>query len=174
MIDERLSFCDFISSDRTLHGSRRQKGDKITDLLMYEEGAILKSIDRSTLLIVEFKKPGRDDYKYGDSGKDPFHQVIETVKHIRQKNGLTADDGTIHRFPEGTNIIAFIIADITDKLSDIYDNHDMRRSWDHMGYFRYHKTYDVFIEAIGYDKLVLDAKKRNSAFFDILLHDLLA
>jgi hypothetical protein len=41
-----------------------------------------------------------------------------------------------------------------------------------MGLFKYHEDFDVFIEILGFDKLISDAEKRNAAFFDILLNDL--
>jgi hypothetical protein len=38
--------------------------------------------------------------------------------------------------------------------------------------FKYHDDFDVFIEIIGFNKLISDAEKRNAAFCDILLNDL--
>jgi len=37
MLDERLAFFSYISSDRTLHGGRRQAGDKVADISFYDE-----------------------------------------------------------------------------------------------------------------------------------------
>ena len=50
----------------------------------------------------------------------------------------------------------------------------MQKTWDDKGYYMYHKTNDIFIETISYDKLISDAQKRNAAFFDILLGDIVA
>ena len=50
----------------------------------------------------------------------------------------------------------------------------MRTTWDEKGYYMYHSANDIFIETIGYDKLVADAQKRNAAFFDILLGDIVS
>ena len=43
---------------------------------------------------------------------------------------------------------------------------------DQEGYFYYHDTHDIFVEVIGYHKMISDAKKRNAAFFDVLLGEL--
>jgi hypothetical protein len=40
------------------------------------------------------------------------------------------------------------------------------------GLFKYHEEFDVFVEIVGFNKLISDAEKRNAAFFDILLSDL--
>lgn len=171
MLDERLSFCSYISSDRTIHGGGRKSGDKITDILVYEEAMLLRGTDANTLMIVELKKPGRDDYKLGDPKKDPIEQVYQTVEHIRLHKQVRTKDGKYIDIPDGTNVYAYIVADIVPKLRGIAERNDFSNTWDKKGMYKYHDKYDVFIEIVGFDKLITDAKKRNAAFFDVLLDD---
>ena len=41
LIDDALAFMPYVSSDRTLHGGRRKKGDKVSDLIFYDDSMIL-------------------------------------------------------------------------------------------------------------------------------------
>jgi hypothetical protein len=44
---------------------RRSAGDKVTDILFYEDSIILGENDGSSLIIVEFQEASRDDYRFG-------------------------------------------------------------------------------------------------------------
>ncbi len=172
LIDERLSFFSYISSDRSNSGKGRKKGDKIADLLFFDECSIYREKDNDVIVLVEFKRPGRDNYKYGTSGKDPVHQVIEQAIKIREEERIIATSGRTITIPKGTRLYGYVVADLEPTLRKLCENQDMTQTWDNKGYYFYHKTHDIFIEVLGYDKLVDDARKRNAAFFDILLGDL--
>jgi hypothetical protein len=171
LIDEKLSFFDYCSSDRTLHGGRRKKGDKVADLILFEDCTIYTPEDRNCVVLIEFKKPGRDDYKYGDQKHDPIEQVKQTAKKMRDAGRIITTTGRTVDFPKG-RIYAYVIADLEPTLKSVCENHDMNETWDQLGYHMYHKYHDLFIESISYDKLITDANKRNAAFFEILLGDI--
>ncbi|MGO8066656.1 ATP-binding protein [Rhizobium leguminosarum] len=173
MLDERLAFVSYVSSDRTVHGGRRQAGDKVADLIMFDECAVFNDSDSNSLVLVEFKRPGRNDYKFGDVKRDPIQQVFETIGKIRQEKSLVTSSGTRLNVPGGTRIYSYIVADIEPTLLDVVEDHDFDATWDQQGYYRYHDKRDAFVEVFGYNKLVSDAKKRNSAFFDVLIGDLI-
>jgi hypothetical protein len=63
LIDDALAFLPYISSDRAMHGKGRKKGDKIPDLAFFDESLVLGDNDGTTITIVEFKRPSRDDCK---------------------------------------------------------------------------------------------------------------
>jgi len=172
LLDERLSFVSYISSDRTIRGGKRQKGDKVADLILFEDCSVYSNSDSNSLILVEFKRPRKANYKYGDVKQDPIQQVFETVSKIREEKSLVSTSGKRIQVPEGTRIFAYIIADLEPKLVKVIQDHDFNQTWDHLGYYRYHENRDTFVEVFGYDKLISDAKKRNSAFFDVLLGDL--
>jgi hypothetical protein len=79
MIDERLAFVSYISSDRTLHGGRRTLGDRVTDIAFYDECYVAGGQGNTSVVVVEFKRPGRDDYSFGREGSDPIKQIHDTV-----------------------------------------------------------------------------------------------
>lgn len=171
LIDDRLAFFGYISSDRTIHGGRRRAGDKVADIIMFDDCSVYREGDDDTLVLVEFKRPRRDDYKFGNPKSDPVQQLFETALTIREQGRLVTSTGRTIEVPEGVRIFGYVVADLEPSLKAICLNHDMRRTWDDRGFYRYHETRDVFVEVIGYDKMVGDAKKRNAAFFEVLLGD---
>jgi len=167
-----LAFVSYISSDRTLHGGRRQLGDKITDMAFYDECYIAGGQGNSSVVIVEFKRPGRDDYAFGREGSDPVKQIHDTVEHIRGRQSFVTTSGKSIDIPAATPITSLIVADLEPSLRALARRYDFDETWDKRGVFKYHEEFDVFIEIVGFDKLISDAEKRNAAFFDILLNDL--
>jgi hypothetical protein len=56
LIDDALAFLPYVSSDRAMHGKGRKPGDKVTDLIFYDDSLVLGDNEGTTLTIVEFKK----------------------------------------------------------------------------------------------------------------------
>ena len=104
LLDERLAFVSYISSDRTLHGGRRQSGDKVTDIAFYDECYVAGGQGNTSVVIVEFKRPGRDDYAFGREGLDPIKQIHDTVEHIRERKSFVTTGGKTIDIPTATPI----------------------------------------------------------------------
>lgn len=172
MLDEKLSFFSHISSDRANSGGARKKGDKVGDLVFFDDCSIYRESDNDTVVLVEFKRPGRNDYRFGSAKTDPITQVIDTANKIREDGKIISTRQRTITVPKGVRIYCYVIADLESKLKSVCESHDMKKSWDGLGYHKYHQSKDMFIEVLGYDKLLTDAKKRNAAFFDVLLGDL--
>ena len=172
MLDERLAFVSYISSDRTLHGGRRSQGDKVTDIAFYDECYVAGGQGSSSIVIIEFKRPGRDDYAFGREGGDPIKQIHDTVELIRQRGSFVTMDKKTIEIPDSTPITAIIVADLEPSLRKLARRYDFSDTWDRKGLFKYHSDFDVFIEIFGFNKLISDAEKRNAAFFEILLNDI--
>ena len=172
LLDERLAFFSYCSSDRTNHGGRRKKGDKVGDLVLFDDCSIYREGDKDTIVLIEFKRPGRDNYTYGDAKHDPIQQVIETAIKIREEQRIITKTARTISVPPGVRIYAYVVADIEPPLRAVCENHDMQDTWDQKGFYMYHAKKDIFVEVMGYDKLVDDAKKRNAAFFDVLLGEI--
>jgi hypothetical protein len=171
LLDERLSFVSYVSSDRTLHGGRRSAGDKIIDIGFYDEVFVAGGEGTPAVMVVEFKRPGRNDYRSGKDGSDPFKQVVDTVAQIRERGSFITQDGATIEISPTTLITAFIIADLEPSLKDLGEYYDFQTSWDNKSLFKFHKKLNIYAEIFGYNKLIEDAKKRNSPFFDVLMKD---
>src|SRR3546814_15005692 len=90
MIDERLTFHSFISSDkrnkslRVLESSDIQRGD----IVIFDEKIIFSDDtpdDKplNSIVVIEFKQPGRSKYK---EGENPVLQAANVIKAIDQKS----------------------------------------------------------------------------------------
>lgn len=171
LIDDALSFLPYISSDRSMHGKGRKIGDKVTDLVFFDDSMLLGDEDGTTLTIVEFKRPSRDDYRFGNVKSDPVEQVIETVENALAAGGITKTDGSHISLSSVVRRFAFIIADITPSLHRVLKKHDFKNDWNPKIYVRYRDNERIFIQAFGYETLIELAKKRNQAFFSVLLDE---
>lgn len=171
LIDDALAFLPYVSSDRAMHGRGRKAGDKVTDLIFYDDSMILGDEDGTTLTIVEFKKPGRDNYRFGYVEHDPVLQVIETLEQATAAGGIYRTDGTHINFKGVVRRFAYIIADITPNFEKVLRKHDFKNDWNPNIYVRYRDNEKIFIQAFGFKTLVDMAKKRNQAFFSVLLDE---
>lgn len=168
LIDDALAFLPYISSDRAMHGKGRKKGDKVPDLAFFDDSLVLGDNDGTTITIVEFKKPSRDDYRFGDIKHDPVMQVIKTLEDATAAGGIARTDGTHFAFQGVVRRFAYIIADIKPSLTKVLSLHDFKNDWNPSIHVRYRDNEQIFIQAMGYDTLIALAKKRNQAFFSVL------
>jgi len=171
LIDDALAFLPYVSSDRTMHGARRQKGDKVADLTFFDDCLVLGDNDGTTITIVEFKRPSRDDYCFGIEKSDPVLQVIKTLEQATQSGGIAKTDGTHFAFNGVVRRFAYIVADLTSSLLGVLRTHDFKNDWNPKIHFRYRDNEQILIQAMGYDTLVENAKKRNQAFFSVLFDE---
>ena len=168
LVDDALAFLPYISSDRAMHGKGRKKGDKIADLAFFDDSLVLGDNDGTTITIIEFKRPSRDDYRFGDVKHDPVMQVIETLKGATAAGGIARTDGSHFAFRGVVRRFGYIVADLKPSLVAVLRNHDFKNDWNPDVYVRYRDNEQIFIQAMGYDTLIAHAKKRNQAFFSVL------
>jgi hypothetical protein len=169
LIDDALAFLPYITSDRTMHGAGRKKGDKVADIAFFDDSMVLGDNDGTTITIVEFKKPSRNDYVFGKEKSDPVLQVIDTLEKAVAKGGVSKTDGTHFSFTGTIRRFAFIVADHKATLVKVLQTHDFKNDWNPKIFFKYRDNEQIFIQAFGYDTLIENAKKRNQAFFSVLL-----
>lgn len=169
LIDDALAFLPYVSSDRAVHGGRRSKGDKVADLAFFDESLVLGDNDGTTITIIEFKRPSRDDYRFGNEKSDPVLQVISTLEQATAEGGINRTDGTHFSFSGVIRRFAYVVADHTQSLVTVLRKHDFKNEYNPKIFFRFRDNEQIYIQAIGYETLVENAKKRNQAFFSVLL-----
>lgn len=163
IIDERLTFAQYFSSDEEFHNlSSALDSDERPDVLIFDHvHGLRQTDDPSRVLLVEFKRPGRKDY---DNHENPQHQIERYVRRLLE--GKTLDvKGRPIKLKDDTVFYCFIVADIVGKLDD------WTYSWDRTadGRGRLYQPRSGFkgsIELIAWDTLLGDARERNQAFFD--------
>lgn len=174
LIDERLAFHNYLSSDKTLNSasithSNSNKEPDFLALNVYDNPHLVNdndSLPLASITVIEIKRPMRNDAKVGEE-KDPVEQALGYLKKIRAGKVLTKTGRPI---PNSENIPGFcyVICDITPTVKERCEILDLQITSDKMGYFGFHKAYKCYIEVISYDRLYNMAKERNRAFFDKL------
>ena len=167
IIDERLCYHTLLTSDKKLNSVPGLKGTsgKEPDIFafFYDTPIGVAESDNLTsgcVIIIEFKRPGRDDYD-----KDPADQIIQRFREISNGNVNDIEGRQIN--PVNLRYTGYLIADLTPSLrKQVYGRY--HRTADNEGYFFNLSDCNGCIEIISYDKLVKDAGRRNRILFDKL------
>ncbi len=172
LLDDRLYFHYYLASDMPFSEMKetvRQQSEDRPDLAIFQRPmAFSDSVDQiGAVILVEFKRPARDDFQVDDSKKNPVSQVLNYVETLKSGVGRRAKGQAIH-IREGTPFYAYIVADFTPSLREIAGREDFTPTPDGGGFFRFYRNYNCYVEMISFQKMISDAKKRNQAFFDKL------
>ena len=166
IIDERLNFTHYVSSDIPLSRSDPSR----PDLLVYNRRVLFRGENEpgNPVTIFEFKKPQRDDFANPSSRDDPVQQIVRYVNDIR--------DGK-YKTPEGRDLLignntpfyGFVVCDLTSKVAIWLEREkNFKRMPDQLGWFQWIENINLYVEVISWDKVLKDAKMRNKIFFQKL------
>ena len=167
VIDERLCYHTLLTSDKKLNSVPGLKGTsgKEPDIFAFFYDTPIGVAESDNLpsggvIIIEFKRPGRDDYD-----KDPADQIIQRFREISDGNVNDIEGRPIN--PANLRYTGYLIADLKPSLhKQVYGRY--HRTADNEGYFFNLAAGNGCIEIISYDKLVKDAGRRNRILFDKL------
>ncbi len=171
MIDERLTYHTFISSDKplsSLKGVLDATSRKEPDIFLFDRKIIFGENEQpiNSIITVEFKRPMRNDYTLNDN---PLSQSMELVEDIRAAKFLDPRTGrNISVANDEIPAFCYIICDITETLKKVLKTFQALRTPDNQGYYGFHRDFRVYYEVTDYNKLLRDAKQRNRIFFDKL------
>ncbi|WP_367189442.1 ATP-binding protein [Burkholderia sp. Ed8] len=167
LIDERLCFHTLLTSDKKLNKvpGLGQTSGKEPDIFAFFYDTPIGVAEPDNLpsggvVVVEFKRPGRDNYD-----KDPADQIIQRFVEIDQGGVKDIDGRPIN--PKRLRYTGYLIADLTPTLQRQVAMR-YHRTADNEGYFYTLPGGNGSIEIISYDKLLRDAKRRNRVLFDKL------
>lgn len=178
LLDERMTYHSFLTSDNTFKKNENLTSESIdrTDILIYKEDiynkAFLYSENKNnpynSFTIIEFKKPGRNDYFRGNPKKDPVAQIQKYINELLT-NKVKSKNGREIKVDKTTPFYVYVVADITPTLESILREEEFKKTPDGQGYFKI-KTeyYTAYIEVIPFDKVINDANQRNKILFDKL------
>lgn len=168
ILDERLSYHNYLASDVSLKKMRVLDNDSQLepDLAIFKGPIAITDEEApfNSVVIVEFKRPQRSDYKSDDN---PIDQVLDYVRKIRNKQAKDRA-GRIIDISPSTRFFCYIACDTNKKLEDILENRNFKRTPDPGGYFLMHEQFNAYIEVSTYDKVLKDAFRRNKVFFEHL------
>jgi hypothetical protein len=172
LLDDRLYFHYYLASDMPIKEMKqtvKQQSEDRPDLAIFHRPmAFSDSLDQiGAVVLVEFKRPVRDDFKMDDPEKNPVSQVLKYVTTLTSGNARRSKGQAIH-IRDNTPFYAYIIGDFTKSLRDIAIREDFTPTPDGEGFFRFYRNHNCYVEMISFQKMIRDAKKRNQAFFDKL------
>lgn len=167
VIDERLCYHTLLTSDKKLNSVQGLKGTsgKEPDIFAFFYDTPIGVAESDNLpsggvIIIEFKRPGRDDYD-----KDPADQIIQRFREISDGNVNDIEGRQINS--ANLRYTGYLIADLKPSLhKQVFGRY--HRTADNEGYFFNLAAGNGCIEIISYDKLVKDAGRRNRILFDKL------
>lgn len=172
IIDERLTFHSFLASDKrldSLPGRFESVSEKRPDFFIFDEKIVFSDTKLgespiNSITIVEFKRPGRNDYTASDN---PVMQSFKLVEQIRAGK-FVVNGRAVSVANDKIPATAYAVCDLTDTLRSALNDLDAFVTPDNQGYYGFHRKYGVFYEVVDYNKLLRDAEKRNRIFFDKL------
>jgi hypothetical protein len=163
MIDERLNFTVYVSSDLPLHGPKSER----PDLLVYN-GRVSFREDNETsnpITIFEFKKPFRDDFVNPSAREAPVQQVIRYVNDIR-KGRYTTPVGKKILVAENTPFYGYVVCELSKKVEEWLElEKNFTPMPDRQGWFHWYSNIRLYVEVLSWDKVLRDARMRNGIFF---------
>jgi hypothetical protein len=166
ILDERLNFTSYVSSDKPLQGSH---GDR-TDIAVYNRRVAFRGDNEASnpITIFEFKRPQRDNFADASSTESPVQQIVRYVNQIREGKFKT---------PTGLDIIVnattpfygYVVCDLTAKVKKWLEfEQQFTPMPDGLGWFRWFGNISLYMEVISWTKLLRDAEMRNKIFFSKL------
>ncbi|WP_370679131.1 ATP-binding protein [Comamonas sp. GB3 AK4-5] len=166
MLDERLSFTNYVTSDIPLDGGNTDR----SDVIVYGHRVAMRGENNPSnpVTIFEFKRPGRDDFTNPSSNEDPIAQIIRYTLKIRRGEFKTPTGREI-QISDNTPFYGYVVCDLNQKVrSWLEDEKSFTPMPDRQGWFDYHKGANIYIEVISWTKLLNDAVMRNKIFFQKL------
>ncbi|MNX71858.1 hypothetical protein D3C86_1031870 [compost metagenome] len=166
LIDERLAFHHFLSSDKPLGSVVKGSGAaQRPDLIVFDNPlAYTEASPVNSVVIVEFKRPERDEYSDDDNPINQVYGYIQKINDAKAKNakGQTISVGSSARY------YCYVIATLTPKIRTYAKYASLKETPDGHGYYGYNEELRAYVEVISFDKLVADAFKRNKVLFEKL------
>jgi hypothetical protein len=166
IVDERLNFTTYVSSDTPLDGKRTER----PDLIVYNTRVLFRGDNEASnpITIFEFKKPQRDDFVNPSSREDPVQQIVRYVNDIRDGKYRTPE-GRKMLVADNTPFYGYVVCDLTSKVESWLEREkDFKPMPDRLGWFQWIGNINLYVEVIDWDKVLKDAKMRNQIFFQKL------
>jgi hypothetical protein len=115
IIDERLNFTNYVSSDKPLDGGTTGR----PDLMVFDKPVLFRGDNEASnpITVFEFKKPGRDDFVNPSSKEDPVQQIIRYVNNVK-KGKFKTPKGRQIQVATNTPFYGYVMCEITEKVKE--------------------------------------------------------
>lgn len=163
MLDERLNFTHYVSSDLPIAGGRSDR----SDVTIFNRRVAFRGDNQPSnpITIFEFKKPQRHNFADPSSDEDPVQQIIRYVNQIRAGKFKTPEGRDI-RVTDDTPFYGYVVCDLPRKVANwLHDEKNFTPMPDGLGYFQWFGNIRLYMEVLSWTKLHADAEMRNKVFF---------
>lgn len=165
LLDDRLAFFAYFASDKQYRSYTNSESRDRPDVAFFYDTCFAWQEQEAgnTVVLVEFKRPNRDNYNGEDN---PVQQIIKYIEEFKSVETLTDANG--RTFSPRLRTAAFhcyIVADITKTLLSSIRGLGFARTPDQEGLIGFLRNPDAYVEIISYAKLLRDARRRNAIFF---------
>lgn len=168
MIDERLAYHYYLASDKELSsvGVLENDSDQRPDIIIFNAPFAFSDHDGpfTSIVLVEFKRPARDDY---NDEKNPIRQVYEYISQVRAGKAKDRAGRPMH-IPASVPFYCYIVCDLTPKIAESAEYAGLTATPDAEGYFGFNPNLRAYVEVLSFTKVVNDAEKRNRVLFEKL------
>ena len=166
LIDERLTYSTYISSDLPFGGSHNEQRP---DIMCFEQPVFMSTEENhgstyDSIILFELKRPMRDDYNENDN---PIKQLLDYAEKIASNKAKDAK-GRYIKVNEHTRMYLYAVCDITPTLARILKSRNFTPTADGEGMFFYNGNYNAYIEVLPFEKILRDSRMRNKVFFRTL------
>lgn len=170
IIDERLNFHKFLSSDKSLESLDPLESNSRNrpDLLIFNNSLVFNdgSSSLTSIVLIEFKKPMKTDHS--KEGSDPITQMFKTIRNIHDSKFLDKDGKPVRAASDKIPAYCYAICDIVPQLETKLQNMSATPTPDNLGYYGFNQNLNAYYEVISYKKMLSDAEKRNQILFEKL------
>jgi hypothetical protein len=166
IVDERLSYHQYLASDKPLKKLEELSSDSRDrpDVVIFNNPVAFvegESQPYSSIVILEFKRPMREQYEAKDN---PITQVLGYIRKIKSST-FTDKNGRPVNLPDKIPFYCYIICDLTADIKDFAIDANFNITPDLQGYFGFNTNFTAYTEIMSFEKLLGDAKKRNQVLF---------
>ncbi|QQS87648.1 ATP-binding protein [Fusobacterium canifelinum] len=165
LIDDRLSYHTFLSSDKPFNefnenSTNKERADLVilNNLISFSDKEVEEL--HSNVIIVEFKRPGRDSLIEYDLNTQIYKYIEELLdSKIKTKNGkrIEIDKNAIFN--------VYIICELSSELVKTLRRANYKELLEGQGYYFYNDSYNTLIQVFSLNKVLRDVKLRNKIFF---------
>jgi hypothetical protein len=165
ILDDRLTYHDFLESDKELRSSERIDSDSRTrpDLLAVFDRILTFREGRdptTSFVVVEFKRPDRRKFE-----RSPLSQVYDQVREIRDGTFKDRHGRPIVGASREAPAFCYVVCDVTAAVQRGAVDASGQLTPDGRGYFGWNPQLKLYFEIVSYEKLVDDALRRNRRLF---------
>ena len=121
------------------------------------------------LTLVEFKRPGRNDYS---NNQNPISQIYSYVRQLRDSDFENINGEFVSKLTDDQAVDCILIADISSTLRQYINDADGFPTSDGEGFVIRNRNLNIELRIIPFQQMIDEAELRDQTFFEFLRQDI--